>query len=94
LDIAKKQDQLVEHVNGTDEWIFLSCLPWINFTAMTNPHGGPDDCIPRITWGKIVERHSKWKMPVSVQAHHALIDGIHMGKFYQALSEAITAFEK
>lgn len=94
LDIAKKQDQLVEHVNGTDEWIFLSCLPWINFTAMTNPHSGPNDCIPRITWGKIVEQYSNWTMPVSVQAHHALIDGIHMAKFYQALSEAIAAFEK
>lgn len=94
LEIAKKQNLLVEHVDGTDEWIFLSCLPWINFTAMTNPNNGPDDCIPRITWGKIVGQNSSWTMPVSVQAHHALVDGIHVGKFYQALSETIVTFEK
>lgn len=94
LEMAKKQNLLVEHVGGTDEWIFLSCLPWINFTAMTNPNNGPDDCIPRITWGKIVGQNSSWMMPVSVQVHHALVDGIHVGKFYETLSKTIVTFEK
>jgi chloramphenicol O-acetyltransferase len=28
-------------------------------------------------------------MPVSVQVHHALVDGIHLGKFYEVLAENI-----
>ncbi len=26
-------------------------------------------------------------MPLSVQGHHALMDGIHMGKFYEHIEE-------
>jgi chloramphenicol O-acetyltransferase type A len=34
---------------------YLSCLPWIDFTALDNALPGPDDCIPRFSWGKFVE---------------------------------------
>ncbi len=34
---------------------YLSCLPWIDFTALDNALPGPDDCIPRFSWGKIVQ---------------------------------------
>ena len=87
LEKAKQQNELQEHIDTSDEWIFLSCLPWINFTALTNPNGGPNDCIPRISWGKLDHQGSDWTIPVSVQVHHALVDGIHVGKFYEALAE-------
>jgi chloramphenicol O-acetyltransferase type A len=90
LKNAKQQDELQEHIDTSDEWIFLSCLPWMNFTALTNPTGGPDDCIPRISWGKLDGQGSNWTIPVSVQVHHALVDGIHVGKFYEALAENIS----
>ena len=89
LETAKKQNELMEHTNNTDEWIFLSCLPWVNFTALTNPNGGPNDCIPRISWGKLGNQGSNWTIPVAVQVHHALVDGVHVGKFYQALTEIL-----
>jgi chloramphenicol O-acetyltransferase type A len=90
LEKAKQQNELREHIDGTDEWIFLSCLPWMNFTALTNPNSGPNDCIPRISWGKVDGKGSSWTMPVSVQVHHALVDGIHVGKFYEALAQSLT----
>jgi chloramphenicol O-acetyltransferase type A len=90
LKIAKQQNTLEEHIDDSDEWIFLSCLPWMNFTALTNPHGGPDDCIPRISWGKLDNQGSNWTIPISVQVHHALVDGIHVGNFYEALAENIS----
>jgi chloramphenicol O-acetyltransferase type A len=95
LKIAKQQNALQEHIDNSDEWIFLSCLPWMNFTALTNPHGGPDDCIPRISWGKLDSQGSNKTLSVSVQVHHALVDGIHVGKFFEALAESIaTGFKK
>ncbi len=89
LEKAKQQNELREHIDNADEWIFLSCLPWMNFTALTNPHGGPDDCIPRISWGQLHDQGSKWMIPVGIQVHHALMDGIHVGKFYEALAQSI-----
>ena len=87
--------QLQKHIDNTDEWIFLSCLPWMRFTSLTNPNGGPNDCIPRISWGKLDNQGSRWTIPVAVQVHHALVDGVHVGKFYEALAESIaTGLEK
>jgi chloramphenicol O-acetyltransferase type A len=86
---AKSQAELKEHIEDSDEWIFLSCLPWLRFTALSNPNNGPDDCIPRISWGKFFEQNSVWLMPVSVQVHHALVDGVHMGRFFQILESTI-----
>ena len=90
LEKAKQQSELKEHIEDADEWIFLSCLPWMNFTALSNPNAGPNDCIPRISWGKVDGKRSNWTMPVSVQVHHALVDGIHVGKFYEALDDCLS----
>jgi chloramphenicol O-acetyltransferase type A len=90
LEKARRQRELQEHIGTKDEWIFLSCLPWMGFTALTNPDGGPNDCIPRISWGKLDSQGSGWTVPVSLQVHHALVDGIHVGKFYDALAEHMT----
>jgi len=91
LEKAKQQNELQEHIDDSDEWIFLSCLPWLNFTALTNPNGGPNDCIPRISWGKLDNQGSRWTIPVAVQVHHALVDGVHVGKFFEGLTESIIA---
>ncbi len=29
----------------------------------------------------------RWKMPLSVQAHHALMDGLHMARYYALIQE-------
>ncbi len=88
---AKHQTILEDKVAQRDDWIYLSCLPWIAFTAMANPTNGSDDCTPRICWGKFDRQDGAWRMPVSVEAHHALVDGRHIGKFYQELEQRITA---
>jgi chloramphenicol O-acetyltransferase type A len=90
---AKQQNKVQEHIDDTDEWIFLSCLPWMTFTALTNPNEGPDDCIPRITWGKRENREAQATIPVSIQVHHALVDGVHVGHFYEALSDHLASWD-
>ena len=52
---------------------------------MTHPFDGPQDCIPRIAWGKIAADGERWAMPVAVQVHHALVDGRHIGQFFEKL---------
>jgi chloramphenicol O-acetyltransferase type A len=45
----------------------------------------PADSIPRFAWGKYFQEGDTWKMPLSVQGHHAVMDGIHMGRYYETL---------
>ncbi|WP_085909181.1 CatA-like O-acetyltransferase [Kiloniella majae] len=94
---GKAQTELDEKTASTDYWIFMSCLPWLDFTDMQHPLKGPDDCIPRLAWGKFVPRkdlsdatasnQESWDVAVNLTAHHALVDGIHMAQFFQNLEE-------
>jgi chloramphenicol O-acetyltransferase type A len=87
---AKRQTGLRDDVAHMDDWFYMSCLPWVDFTAMTNPVDGPDDCVPRVTWGKFVQHSGAWRLSVSVQVHHALVDGLHLGRFYETLQSRLT----
>lgn len=40
---------------------------------------------PLFDWGKYYEKDGKIVIPISVQAHHSFVDGIHVGKFADAL---------
>ncbi|MBL4907883.1 MAG: chloramphenicol acetyltransferase [Sneathiella sp.] len=84
---ARQQTQL-EESTVTDQWTYLTCAPWMHFTAMTHAHNGVEDCIPRIAWGKYTKRGDRWLMPLNVQAHHAIMDGYHVAKMFE-LTEKI-----
>lgn len=85
---SKKEIIVGEKQNARDDLIFISALPWITFTSVTNPMtGNLDDSIPRIIWGKNFKKGKKIMFPVSVQVHHALMDGVHVAKFFIKLSE-------
>lgn len=72
---------------------YLSCLPWLDFTALDNALPGPDDCIPRFSWGKLVEgADGRWSCAVAVQVHHALIDGLQVGQFFEAAQACLDRF--
>ncbi len=90
VEQAKRQTELKDHVAHLDDWIYLSCLPWISFTGMTHPTGGRDDCIPRIAWGKMDRQGEMWRMPVAIQVHHALVDGLHIGRFFAELEQLLS----
>jgi chloramphenicol O-acetyltransferase type A len=88
LDAARsmeevKRDPVLNDLPGRDDLLFLTVIPWVSFTSFEHPMDlHPGDCIPRISWGKYFEENGRMKMPLSVQAHHALMDGIHMGRLY------------
>ncbi len=76
--------------DGTIEDVaYLSCLPWLDYTSLDNALPGPDDCIPRISWGKIVEGVRGFEMAMTLQVHHALVDGLQVGQFFEATETAL-----
>jgi chloramphenicol O-acetyltransferase type A len=77
-----------EEPDGEDDLLFLTAIPWVAFTSVTHPIPSiPIDSIPRFAWGKFIERGSSIVMPLSVQGHHALIDGLHVGRYFEHIQE-------
>jgi chloramphenicol O-acetyltransferase type A len=75
---------------GQDNLLFMTALPWVSFTSFQHPMNlNPEDSVPRFAWGKIFEEGDSLKMPLSVQAHHALMDGIHMSRYYARVQDLL-----
>jgi chloramphenicol O-acetyltransferase type A len=68
-----------------DDVIYFTSIPWISFTGMTHPISLPADSIPRISWGKYFADGDRILLPYSVQVHHGLADGLHVGKHFTLL---------
>ena len=84
---AVKKDPHVKDEPGRDDYLFLSSIPWVHFTGMTHAMPITDvDSVPRITWGKL-GGYSGTLLPLSVQAHHAVVDGRHAGQFFARFEE-------
>ncbi len=73
------------------EAIFFSCLPWLDYTGLDNALSGRDDCVPRISWGKIVPKAEGYEVAASIQVHHALVDGRDVGQFFDATQTALNS---
>jgi chloramphenicol O-acetyltransferase type A len=73
---------------GDDNLLFMTALPWVSFTSFMHPMNlTPIDSVPRFAWGKIFQEGNSVKMPLSVQAHHSLMDGLHMCRYYEKVQE-------
>ena len=61
-------------------------MPWITYTHISHTNSGKkDNATPLFDWGKYYEKDGRIVMPISVQAHHSFVDGIHMGQFADML---------
>ena len=70
---------------------FVSCVPWLSYTALTQPTPTPADSNPRITWGRWHRQEGRTLLPMTLLANHALVDGIHIARFYENLDRELAA---
>lgn len=83
-----KENLTLKDEPGRDDLLFMTAIPWVSFTSFMHPlHLNPADSVPRFAWGKIFEDREHLKMPLSVQGHHALMDGIHVGRYYAKVQD-------
>lgn len=77
-----------------DDVIYHTTLPWMSFTSFMHARNkGRGESIPRIVFGKFEEDNSRLMLPLSVEVHHALMDGIHVGRFMNRFAEAAENIE-
>lgn len=82
------EDPCFEDEPGRDDYLFMSALPWLAFTSVTHAmQYHPVDSVPRITWGKIHKQEGELVMPLAVQVHHALMDGVHLADYFKKVEE-------
>ena len=71
---------------STEAAVYMTTIPWLDFTQFSHALPvDPTDSVPRLAFGKIVNG----SMPVAVEVHHALVDGLHVGRFYAAMEAAL-----
>ena len=85
LEIERIQNSkgLIPAVSG-ENVIHYSSIPWINFTSLSHARAFRfKDSSPKISFGKMTEENNRKKMPVSIHAHHALMDGYDVGRHFE-----------
>jgi len=87
IESVKEHPRIIGVDQGRDDWLFMTAIPWVSFTSFMHPLRFPVDSMPRIAWGKFFTEGDALKMPLSVQAHHALMDGLHVGRYFELAQE-------
>ena len=90
---AAQTTLLDETLEADDRLVYLSCLPWLDFTGVLNNRAGPDDSTPQAVWGRYTRQGERLTLPYCIDANHRLMDGLHLGKFAENLSRLISELE-
>ena len=86
---AARTDGNIEEDEDALPCFFISTLPWMRYTSLIQPAPVPADSNPRITWGKAETRDGRVLLPLTLLCHHALVDGLHISRFYAALDREL-----
>ena len=71
----------------------ISMIPWFTFTSFNlNVFGDGKYLLPIFTLGRYFDDRRKKLIPISIQVHHAVCDGYHIGRFVETLQALINQF--
>ena len=74
----------------SDDRIHFTTLPWVSFTSFAHARNwGREDSVPKIAFGKFTRENERLLLPISVEVHHALMDGLHVGRYLNRLEEML-----
>jgi len=69
-----------------DDLIYHSVIPWVSFTSISHARDSKQESsVPKVSFGKHRADGDRVRMPVSVEVHHALMDGLHVGRYFERL---------
>ncbi len=73
-----------------DATVHMTTLPWLHFSSYSNARRwGVHDSVPKIAFGRIDAEGERLWMPLSVEVHHAMMDGLHVGRFVEGFEAAL-----
>ena len=73
--------------------VYITSFPWASFQHFSHATKlGPTDSVPRISWDRFVDKEGVKTIHISVEAHHGLVDGYHVGLLIQKLQQQLNQF--
>lgn len=74
--------------------IHSSAIPWVHFTSHKEPVSGEKNIgIPQLSFGRLKKENNQMLMPVAINVNHALVDGYHVGQFFEKFQQELDKFE-
>ncbi|BBN82062.1 chloramphenicol acetyltransferase [Pseudoalteromonas sp. A25] len=69
--------------------VYVSILPWFNFSSFSHAATDTSNCsgIPKFVFGQYQKETGL--MPVNIEVHHALLDGVHVAQFLTTLNKVV-----
>ena len=90
VDEIKQGDGAFSPRHEDDARIHCTTLPWIAFTSFSHARRwGREDSVPKISFGKFTNENDRTLMPFSVEVHHSLVDGLHVGRYIARIEEML-----
>jgi len=85
-----KNDGAFRPRHQDDALIHCTTLPWVSFTSFSHARDWRrEDSVPKISFGKFTQENGRTLMPFSVEVHHALVDGLHVGRYVARVEEML-----
>ena len=70
--------------------IYYSVIPWVSFTSFKHANSGDNrQTVPRMVFGKMFQDGPRRLIPFSVEVHHALMDGYHVGRYFNLFQDKL-----
>ncbi|MDI6803399.1 MAG: chloramphenicol acetyltransferase [Bacteroidota bacterium] len=89
IERVKNDNRLMPAYSG-ENVIHYTTVPWISFSGVSHPRRfSLKDSVPKIAFGKIIEENSRKLLPIAIHAHHALVDGLHVGKYLELFQKLL-----
>ncbi|MCL2018565.1 MAG: CatA-like O-acetyltransferase [Oscillospiraceae bacterium] len=72
----------------------VSCLPWLHYKSCDlHVFDSGTYLAPFVSWGKYEKQNGEYKMPLTMQIHHAVADGFHISRFFEDVQFQIECFK-
>lgn len=68
--------------------IWFSCVPWFKFSGVISPFR-KSVTIPQFIWDKFEKTKGKFRMNLTVMAHHGFVDGQHFAALFEKIQANI-----
>lgn len=86
----QKEKEFTDGGRDNQAVIYHSTLPWVSFTSVQHAQDSKKgNSVPKVVFGKYFKDTNQLLMPLSVEVHHALADGYHVGLFFEKFQKEI-----
>ena len=90
LAAARSHDAVFAPRRDEQALMHFTTLPWLHFTSFSHARNwGRPDAVPKLAFGRIVEEAGRSWMPLSVEVHHGMMDGLDVGRYVMAFEAAM-----